>query len=281
MKISKEKFLEISQKITDKDHENFFKLYSQNVCNQIESVYIDITYLQDIYLGAILEMTQDKEVYSYISSCMEDYNKRFLEGYSKYFPELNLKDEDIIEYVKDKKHSKSLIRFSPPTDMYLALKNIHKDIIIENRYKVSQKEVINKITYVVNVYPLSLDETDMKFLKERFISCLYDRHINFGVISKPSNSLSSNTYKKFSQLYVSDLNSWGDKNSNAYKELYVNLSLNNSTIYMEPRITNKEILEKLNEFTETDYANLERYTLLNLNYFADVRFMRPTVLIKK
>lgn len=275
----KEDLINISQNVKEDEYNEFYKGYSDSISGQIENIYIDLTYLNDIYLGGILSYTQDKDVYQYILSCMDRYNNRCTDEYIEYFPDLNLNETELNEYIKN--NSKLLIKISPPTIMYKFLPNIHNGHLLDNKYKVGLKEPVRKITYVINTYPLVLDEEDMKFLKKKFIYTIKDSLINFGVISKPSNNLSINTYKKFNIWYLSNLESWSNKDSNGYLALYKNLLLRNSKIYIEPRIYNKEILSKMNELTERDFKSIEQSTILNLNCFADVNYLRSPVLIKK
>lgn len=277
--MTREDLINISKNTTEEEYNSFYKGYSESVSKQIEYVYMDLTYLQDIYLGGILNMTGDDEVYPYILSMMDRYNERCTDNYLSYFPDLNIKEEDLFNYVRA--NSKLLLRTSPPTNVLKHMYQIHRNYLMDNKYKIGMNDPIRKLTYIINTYPLSLEKEDMLFLKQRVIDVIKDPVINFGVISKPSNGLSMDTYKKFNVWYISDLGSWSNVNCNAYKAMYVSLYLRNSTVYMEPRITNPEILDNLSKLTEDGLRSLEQNTILSLNCFADVNYLRSSVLIKK
>ena len=275
----KEDIIEQSKNVNEEEFNEFYKGYAESVSKQINSVYIDLTYLQDIYLGGILNMTSDLDVYQYILSQVDEYNNRCTDNHVDFFPDLNLKETDLLEYIKN--NSKLLIRTSPPTDMCEHLYSIHHNHLLENKHKIGMKDPVRKITYIINTYPLILDTEDMKFLKDRFIYMIKDTVINFGVINKPSNNLSLNTYKKFDIWYLSDLGLWSDSSCNGYDAMYRRMYLNNSEIFTEPRITNKEILDKMSELTNDDLKSVEQNTILSLNYFADVSYLRSKVIVKK
>ena len=268
------------QTISKEEHEAFFKAYSEQISKQIEYIYIDLTYLQDIYLGGILNLTEEKDVYSYILKQLKKYNLRIDNNYASYFPELNLTNEEIINYVSDKNNSKLLMIASPATDMYKYLGILHKKTLENNKCKIGIKNTIRKLTYIINTYPLILDNESMKFLKKRFILSLHDPIINFGIISKPCNSLSIDTYKKFDKLYISDMSSFSDEESTGYQALYKSGILFNSTIYTEPKITNPEVLKSLKEMDENKFMNMHYMTLLGLSIFTNIKYLRSQIWIE-
>lgn len=279
----KEQLLELSKQISEQDREAFAEAYRKFVTKQVSHIYIDISYLQDCYLGAILHLTADKQVYPYILQQLSQYNERITECHVTAFPDLQLTEEQLEEYVKNPEHADVLIKTSPPTDMYMALRAIHVDILRTNRSKCSLGvSPVTQLTYIINTWPLVLEKTTMLFLKARFMLALKDTSINFGIISTPSYNLGKDIATQIDHWYVDKFSEWGEHpKSPVYKLLFVEKAMQYCKIYIPPRITNPETLSKMATMTEQDFLNMEKATLMQLNMFSEIRYIRSHVSLRK
>jgi len=107
-------------------------------------------------------------------------------------------------------------------------------------------------------------------------------NIKFGVTSQPSWNMNPSMYNRFDIMYVYDFYKWCDDDTcRAHKTLFVeNGPMMYTRIYIPPRITNPEILNKIHEYSDDDFLNLEKSTLLTYNMFSEVKYARASVVIK-
>ena len=282
-KEQKDRLVEFSKTIPKETIDNFNVQYRKMVSRQISDIYIDLTYLHDIYLGGILHMTADKPVYKYIKDQLERYNIRMIPDHASHFPELNISEDELFSYISNPQVCSDLIKISPPTDMYHALSTINRATIYDNKCKISKDvKTIETLTYVINTYPLKLSKEDMIFLKSRFMLGCGTTNLKFGVICQPSWNMNVNVYSRFDVMYVYDFYRWcDDKTSIAHQLLFKEGGpMMYTNIYIPPRITNPEILEKVKEYTDDDFLALEKSTLIAYNSYAEVKYARASVIVQ-
>ena len=79
----------------------------------IKRVYIDIEFLQDFRLGALIKLIKTDVEYQYIREKIPIYSASHGEPITRFFPDLGFKEEQIDEYLKDKSHWEGLAMDRP------------------------------------------------------------------------------------------------------------------------------------------------------------------------
>ncbi len=79
----------------------------------IKRIYIDIEFLQDFRLGALIKLISTDVEYQYILSQLPRYSTSHGEPITSFFPELGFTEEQIKAYISDKKNWEGLAMDSP------------------------------------------------------------------------------------------------------------------------------------------------------------------------
>lgn len=79
------------------------KIFNE-ISKSITSIYMDIEFVQDFRLGALLQLISSQEEYNYIYSKIEDYSTSMDDNTMKHFPLLKITNEQIDAYLKDPEH---------------------------------------------------------------------------------------------------------------------------------------------------------------------------------
>ena len=85
----------------------------EDMMTPIKRVYIDIEFLQDFRLGALIKLIKTDVEYQYIREKIPIYSASHGEPVTKFFPDLGFKEEQIDEYMKDESHWEGLAMDSP------------------------------------------------------------------------------------------------------------------------------------------------------------------------
>lgn len=93
----------------DAGNKNFFSDFD----NPIKSIYIDMDFLQDYKLGALMNMITTDVEYEYIKSQIDAYNTSDTENITDSFPALGFTEEQVEEFVHDPKNTELLAIESP------------------------------------------------------------------------------------------------------------------------------------------------------------------------
>lgn len=117
---------EIEKQIADKLHvlsEEFKSEYFRDKLTPITNVYVDIEAWQDFRLGALLCLISTDVEYEYIRHVLKSedsvYQNRLHDRTMEFFPAIkDITDEDISNFISDKKNHKVLVRVSPMTTLY-------------------------------------------------------------------------------------------------------------------------------------------------------------------
>ena len=99
----------------------------EEMTKPVQRIYVDIEFLQDFRLGALISLISTETEYQYILSELPKYSMSHGEPITSFFPELGFKEEQVIEYMKDTKNWESLALNSP---YYETIKDMC-DLIIE------------------------------------------------------------------------------------------------------------------------------------------------------
>ena len=79
----------------------------------IKRVYIDIEFLQDFRLGALIKLISTDVEYQYILEKLPLYSVSHGEPITRFFPDLGFTEEQVKEYMEDKSHWEDLAMDSP------------------------------------------------------------------------------------------------------------------------------------------------------------------------
>lgn len=79
----------------------------------IKRVYIDIEFLQDFRLGALIKLITTDVEYQYILEKLPVYSVSHGEPITRFFPDLGFTEEQVKEYMKDESHWETLAMDSP------------------------------------------------------------------------------------------------------------------------------------------------------------------------
>lgn len=88
----------------------------------ILNVYIDLEYMQDLYIGALLSTVTIQEEIQYIKQQLVKYNKRYDLAVMKYFPVLKYTDQYLDELLHSDKLP-TICKIAPFTSVYYDLIN--------------------------------------------------------------------------------------------------------------------------------------------------------------
>lgn len=279
--LRKQILTEITNKYSADERDDFIKAYRSEATRQISSIYIELPYLLDVYLGGLLWMTKDDpKAYQYILNRLSDYNNRIQVEHAPYFSELGITEEQLLELLKDPEQAEFRMMTAPPTTMWKDLREIHQGIVTENKMRESLNvSPVTTLTYVINTYPLVLSVEAAKKLKSRLILGLKETSINFGVISVPGHELEEKHYKEFDHWFIYHFYNWSEHpESNGAKAL-MDLRMVKAELFAPPRVSDPEVVKLLPTYTLDDYAILEKNSLAALNAFASFQYYRSKIIL--
>lgn len=137
-------FKDIQGKVFDMEH------------HPISNIYVDMELLQDLRFGTLLSMLTVKDEITYIYSKLKNYNERVDNEISKYFPILNISEEDILKTMADPKEILKICTIAPFTMAYDIFISFLIAIVRHNKI-VSN---VNHVTLNINIgdinYPMEL-----------------------------------------------------------------------------------------------------------------------------
>lgn len=118
------------------------KRFFENFDKPITSVYLDMDFLQDYKLGALMNMISTEVEYEYIRSQIDAYNKSDTEIITNIFPSLGFKEEQVDAFIHNSENTDLLALESPFYTSLKAILDLFVDIIDSNIFKKSS-EVLN------------------------------------------------------------------------------------------------------------------------------------------
>lgn len=279
--LRKQILTEITNKYSADERDDFIKAYRSEATRQISSIYIELPYLLDVYLGGLLWMTKDDpKAYQYILSKLESYNNRIQVEHAPYFGELGITEDQLLEFLKDPKQAEFRMMTAPPTTMWRDIQSIHKGIVTENVMRESLNvSPVTTLTYVINTYPLVLDVEAAKKLKSRFILGLKETSINFGIVSVPGYELEEKHYREFDHWFIYHFHQWSMHPESSGAKALMDLRMMKTEIFAPPRVSDPEVIKLLPSYTLDDYATLEKNSLAALNAFASFQYYRSKIIL--
>lgn len=257
-------------------HKDFINALNEDMMRPIKMVYIDLPYIQDIFLGSILLDNFKEECYNHIIDCLPKYNERYSLMHTDHFPKLNYTEDELYSYLKNSSNVEKILKTAPVTEIFLHLPELHKNIL-EHNEKVLLDEKQEKIKYIVNTYPLKLTTEQMSIIKDRlqFVST----EITVGVVSAPINKLPSTIYTDADIWFVYDISGLFDKETVGGKQFLDSLSLRNSVVYSPQRIGNSSVLDDLPFMKEDDINTVFADTAFVLNLYTEFNYLNSKIKI--
>ena len=145
---------ELNQEAKDKLFDDINQLLTKDLFSPIKQIYVEWSYLQDIYLGSLVNLCKSQDDYTYILNQISKYNDRILRGHASYFPKLKYTDSDLETYMNTKDTNLLILGTSPMTNIFQNLKDLIDRILLRNS-KLDHKEPLKLI---INTYPLILTQ---------------------------------------------------------------------------------------------------------------------------
>lgn len=250
----------------------------QEFTRPIRSVYIDLAYLQDFYLGGLLCKHCNEKDYTHIYEGMNAYNARITYERTKFFPELNETDESLMEYITDQNHSDNLIQCSPVTDFFLKLPEFHRSAQERNSI-VAENNTDSTITYVINPYPLKLSPTSVQLLKFRMSSIL--TNFRLGIIETRSRDMSEVSMNTFDTFFIENLNELTDDTGNLYKYFFLENKFSDRLVAAPRRINDPRLVRDIDILTPEKIDEALTNTDAICNLFATFSYVDIQILCEE
>lgn len=279
-KILTEKTLKFMQEHTEEDHRKFAEDYNKFVARPKRLHYIDLVLLYDIYLGALLLMTaDDQQAFSHIVAQLPAYTNRITPEPMGYFPELSITNEEVLAWIQNPKNREALLLYSPPTSMWTDLRH-HHIVLLKDNHAVEgifDSQPFYETEYLINTYPLSLNDAWAKILKAKFQMGLGDRRIKFGVCCAKDDDLPVSYITDRDFIFSYWFNHWV---SNEKLEIYKQITagkIRNANVLAYPLIADEDVVKNYLNYTQAQLVEMEVASRLTLNLFANLEFYRPRI----
>ena len=175
------------------------------------NIYLDLAYIQDYYLGMLLAILQSPEEYKYVYDQIPEYNERIQNGCAKYFPDLNVTEEQLFDFVKDPQYTVNLLRTAPITSGYSTLKEVWLSLMDHNQL-IGEPNI--KYNVFVNIYPMTFSsKVHSKDALDKIRTIIKDRIKYFNsnckvyVVDFPTKDISLKMFKDMHAFLIMDLQS--------------------------------------------------------------------------
>lgn len=247
---------------------------AKDVFSPIKQIYIDWSYIQDIYLGALVARCKTPEEYQYVLSCIPKYNDRLLRSHSRYFPKLNTTDIELEEFMKDPNNSLSLLYMSPMTNMFENVSNLIKSSITRN---LKLSELTEQLVLLINLYPLVLTDKITSTIKHMIHTIT--TNIKIGITSLPINQIDINLLLNSDILLIDRLDIFLSENSPTMDAFYADpVSKFLDCAVISPKIIdNQEFINSLPTLSEEQIEQNFNITEQICNLSASFKFINPII----
>lgn len=178
-----------------------------------DKIYVDLPLLKDINLGVLFSLISRRKDpqkdFDYIKKNLKDYQIRIYDNPLKYFPELNISQEEFDCFKNDPKKHDEIYILSPFTifqyvlkdnlkknAQYSTMKKKYKDRPIPGRSGEFIRDY-DDVTYFINTYPLEISDHNKKNLQ-----VLISDHLGVNTIVFYQNvkSVSSKFFHKMDEI---------------------------------------------------------------------------------
>lgn len=249
----------------------------------IENVYIDLRYIQDFYLGAILALCKSKDEIQYVIDNIDYYNSRYTEDVVEtVFSKLHLTEVEVQAYIHDPKNHSFLFKTSPVTDFCKMLKDINEDIEAQNTAASSNTKNVVSI-YNINTYTLVLNNKDKIQLKEKLQWFTDRKNLLVASMSMPIENMSIDTYKEFKYMFAYDFYKIIQPTplqTSGFTAFYEKRCLYNSFVYAPFRIVNDKVLEEVKYYDTDKLKELVLDTARYLSICSKFSYINPEIIVR-
>lgn len=250
--------------------EDLQKTMNDTMLKPIKSIYIDLPYIQDIYLGSLILQHFNEKDYKHIYSQLETYKKRWTLTHVDHFPELNCTEDKLMEYMKSPANAGPILQVSPMTSLFLNLPKFHADVV-EHTKRVSPDNELPIIRYVVNVYPLNPSDKELSILNERIK--MIAPNIIVGFIKKPLKEVQPTLFTDNQIWFIYDFSQLMNLDTPAGHHFFQLESFTNCLVFSPKRMCNPLLEDEFDRLTPKELNQLCIDTAMVLNLYSDFFFL--------
>jgi len=220
-------------------------------------IYLDIRFVKDLYLGAILLTIDNQEQYKLLYDNITTYNERVIDDIGIVLPELGITNDRVLETMKTK--ADKLYDLSP---VYTFMTNIN-DMLINVNHKCTIAKKLIIPTLIINVYPAKLSDAKMIAIGMYYIKTY---GIRVKVISKPFKEIDPKIVRNIDLMYLYDLESFVSNPD--YTKGFQDMKFEKLDLISVKRVANKEALtiHKTKADLDKDFLMTECYINLMCNF---------------
>lgn len=259
--------------VSEEQRNSFAAAYASTVWKVTKSVYVDISMVLDIHLGALLWITREsKDAFSHIVNQLDIYTCRIFDKHAEYFPELKISEQQLLDYIKDPRNTLNILASAPPTDLWKDILQTHLESIKMNR--IVKENDVEPIKYIINMHPLPCTEQMLKVLKIKFMKGLFDDKIVFGGFSTEYDKLAIEQVIGHDYIYTYRFGQWFENIDAEKLEMYMSGPLIKSKIKSPPLLTNKDILDSYSNYTNPEIIEILENTAMYYNLFTNFQYVK-------
>jgi hypothetical protein len=302
------------------DQDNFNVEYLKDLTKVRKCVYLDLTYCIDLYVSFFIYyctiLKPNEELFLHVKENLVKYDHRRDFEHAKYFPNFNISDEQVIEYLNDPEHQSKILHVGINTLVGRMLPDIHKHL----RKLNSGLGYYGPIEYWINTHPIQdLTNYSIELLKDRFLKIDPDNYItnitaskNFkeedfsdltaeerialeldlsqikndptlriALTHKPCRQISIKDLKKVDIFFLNDLREFDDPLSSLYSPIVNNLVFQDALVCVPRRYTNPEIIEQLPNLSQQEKDQALAIAPLVASMYFEMIYFDPWILNKK
>ena len=250
----------------DKEFITFEDMMFKSEYKPIKRVYVDLEYMQDLRLGALINMLNVKEELSYVVHNLPKYNSRYDRKICKYFKALKIDESEIDNLMRQPEIIDKLCVTAPFTSIYYQL---HEIIIAARNHSKAIEDNPKSIELVVNCSDVDYP----KILQDKLCSTLAKQLDVVPRFTKtPRYSLSDNEYLGYDLLLLYDYGEFVKQHAS---------SLIGTGKYADTRIVAQPYIEDEILPKTEDPENLLEYTEKSIDVYCEFFYLRSTILLNQ
>lgn len=265
---------ELNQEAKDKLFDDINQLLTKDLFSPIKQIYVEWSYLQDIYLGSLVNLCKSQDDYTYILNQISKYNDRILRGHASYFPKLKYTDSDLETYMNTKDINLLVLGTSPMTNIFQNLKDLIDRILLRNS-KLDHKEPLKLI---INTYPLILTQ-EVRGLLTYMVNQVFIG-TDIYLVSCPINKLDVGMLIECDILLIDRMDIFfSNADSDVFKYFFSEpiSKFVNSAIITPKVIDNKEIQNTLSDKSEEEIEEIFKTTIAVCGLMTDFIYINPII----
>ena len=163
----------------------------------VTRIYVDLEYLQDLRLGALLHLVKVPKEMEYIYHKLPEYNKKLNYECGSYFPALKHTDEELDALLQNRREVDMVCFKAPFTSVYYEFGNLLMTLQHHNRATSSRPLDIRIRMNVANpLYPDELLRALIGAFQERMPNVFFD------ITKEPRYTLPVNDYAENKLLFL-------------------------------------------------------------------------------